>query len=184
MKHIQQLKKICTKCKKCPLHKHKTNCVFGEGNLNADIMLIGEAPGKKEDETGRPFQGKAGNILNNLLGIAGINREDIFITNAVKCRTPKNRAPYIEEIKCCQDYLRQQIEIIKPKIFLAMGLSAMEAITPNIRYKLSDIEGEILKTQYDIGMLVTYHPMNLIYRPNCTEKIINDFKRLKKIITG
>ena len=121
MDSLETLQKKVSKCKKCPLHKTRKNAVFGEGPKNARVMLIGEAPGAKEDSQGKPFVGTSGNELSKMLQEVGINREEVFITNTVKCRPPENRNPKEEEMECCSDFLAHQIEIINPDVICATG---------------------------------------------------------------
>ncbi|MGM0509893.1 MAG: uracil-DNA glycosylase, partial [Thermoplasmatota archaeon] len=115
-------------CTKCPLHENRTNAVPGEGDGDADIMLIGEGPGEKEDEQGRPFVGRAGKFLDELLDSAGLNRDEVFITNVVKCRPPDNRDPKKGEIKACNPYLKRQIQLIDPDVICTLGNHATETL--------------------------------------------------------
>ena len=132
---IEQLKEIenkCLKCEKCPLCKSRTNIVFSDGVPNQKLMLIGEAPGFYEDKQGKPFVGKAGQLLDRIFASVGFTRNEIYICNTIKCRPPDNRNPLPEEKDACWEYLKAQIDIIKPKIILLCGNVAVQSILPNI----------------------------------------------------
>ncbi len=113
-------------CQQCSLHESRSQTVFGVGNPNADWLVIGEAPGEEEDRQGEPFVGRAGKLLNSMLLAMGLPREQVFIANILKCRPPNNRDPHVEEVLACESYLRQQIDLIKPKIILAVGRIAAQ----------------------------------------------------------
>ncbi len=127
-KALEEIKREVLRCKKCFLSKTRKHSVFGKGNIRAEIMFIGEAPGFWEDEKGEPFCGRAGKILDKLLEIAGLKREEVFITNLVKCRPPENRKPTLKEILACAPFLEKQIEIIKPKIISPLGFLAIKFV--------------------------------------------------------
>jgi uracil-DNA glycosylase family 4 len=111
-------------CTRCRLHKGRTNLVFGVGNVNADLMFVGEGPGADEDAQGEPFVGRAGQLLNNMISAMGIKREDVYIANVVKCRPPSNRTPEKDECDTCSPFLMRQIDVIKPKVIVALGAVA------------------------------------------------------------
>ncbi|GIW48534.1 MAG: hypothetical protein KatS3mg079_010 [Caloramator sp.] len=115
MSYLDELKLYVNNCNRCRLSQRRKNVVFGEGNLNAKLMLIGEGPGEEEDNTGRPFVGKAGKLLDKMLEAINIKREEVYIANIVKCRPPNNRVPFEDEAKTCIIYLRKQVAIVKPK---------------------------------------------------------------------
>ncbi len=147
-------------CRRCRLAKERTTIVFGEGNADASLMFIGEAPGADEDKQGRPFVGKAGQLLTNLIVKMGIKREDVYIANTVKCRPPENRKPAPDEITACNPFLRKQIEIIKPKVIMTLGdlatrtlLGEVGSIT-RVRGKVFDLDG--------ITVVPTFHPSYLL----------------------
>ena len=119
--NLTSLDEIIKKCKKCNLHKTRQNTVFGEGDPDSNIMIIGEAPGREEDEAGRPFIGRAGKLLNEFLKSIDLNRDSVFIANTIKCRPPENRDPEAAEINACSNYLDQQINFIKPKVLVLLG---------------------------------------------------------------
>lgn len=174
-------------CKKCRLHKYRKNPVPGEGSLNAKIMFIGEAPGAKEDEQGRPFVGAAGKLLTTLLESIGLKRENVFITNVVKCRPPHNRDPLDDEISACLPYLVEQINIVKPRIIVTLGRISTKTIFQlgGLVFKsMSKDRGVIREAkigEVEVKILPTYHPAAALYNPKLRSKIESDFKALAKI---
>jgi len=176
-----------SRCRKCRLHKHRKNPVPGEGSLNTKIMFIGEAPGAKEDEEGRPFVGAAGKLLTTLLESIGLRRENVFITNVVKCRPPHNRDPLDDEINSCLPYLIEQINIVKPKIIVTLGRISTKTVFQlgNLPFKsMSKDRGVIRKAkigEVEVKILPTYHPAAALYNPKLRSKIESDFKALAKI---
>ncbi len=168
-------------CTACPLgFQDRKNIVFGYGNSNALIMFIGEGPGKDEDEQGKPFVGRSGKLLTKILEPVGIKREDVFITNVVKCRPPQNRKPLSVESKTCKNLLLfKQINIIKPKIICTLGASALEALIEQ-PIKISQIRGTIIHHK-TLTILPTYHPAYLLRNRKEIEKFISDMKKLKKL---
>jgi len=189
---MEDIKKEVLSCKKCSLYKTRKNPVIGEGSLEAKIMLVGEAPGYWEDTKGRPFVGKAGKILDELLESIGIKRKDVFICNVLKCRpvTPnlENRAPAPEEIKACTPYLEKQIEIIKPEIICTLGNYSTAFIFEKYGLKgkiegISKIHGKTfeVKTLFSsIKIIPLYHPAVATYNPSMKEVLKEDFKVLKE----
>ena len=184
---IEKLKKECIEfCKKSPLYKEGTFPVFGEGSLNADIMLVGEAPGYNESITGKPFCGAAGKILDELLESSGLKREDIFITNVVKLRPPNNRNPTQEEIKSFAPFLDKQIEIINPKIICCLGNFSTGYIMKkfNLSNKIqgiSKIHGQVFSVSTLFGtikIIPLYHPAVVTYDANMKDVLKEDFKKL------
>ncbi|MCI4456806.1 MAG: uracil-DNA glycosylase [Desulfurococcaceae archaeon] len=161
---IEEIKK----CRKCPLHQYRTNVVPGEGSVNADIMIIGEAPGANEDLSGRPFVGAAGTLLRKILREIGFDEEKIYITNVVKCRPPGNRKPNKNEIDACSPYLRRQIIYIKPKIIIALGNVAGEWIFREAGLQWDSISrnrGRIYETNLygmRISVIPSFHPSAVI----------------------
>lgn len=171
-------------CRLCDLHLKRTFAVPGEGNKKAELMIIGEAPGKFEDRAGRPFIGMSGKFLTGYLERVGIRREDVFITNSVKCRPPENRKPTMVEIEACRPYLIRQLKVIKPKLVLALGTSAANSL--NMTYKqLNDIRGKVLRTSLDgadFDVFVTFHPSFPMRFPSKRSAFIQDLKHVKEII--
>ncbi len=184
----EDLKKEVEKCRKCELWKTRINIVFGEGNPQTKIMFIGEAPGLNEAKTGRPFCGAAGKILDELLESAGIKREEIYITNILKCRPPENRNPQADEIEACTPYLEKQIEIIKPKVICTLGNYSTKYIFEKYGLKdqiqgISKIHGEIFKVKnlfQSINIIPLYHPAVVTYNINMKETLKEDFKILEQ----
>ena len=133
---LEELQAQCAACEKCELHKTRTNCVFGVGNARAKLMFVGEAPGEKEDLSGTPFVGAAGKLLDKYLEAVGIDREEVYIANILKCRPPKNRDPLPEEEDACIGYLREQVKLIRPKIIACLGrISAKRLIKDDFKIK-------------------------------------------------
>jgi len=192
MKDIEQkLKKIkeeVINCRKCSLYKTRTCPVIGEGNHQAKIIFIGEAPGVQEDRTGRPFCGAAGKILDELLESVNIKREDVYITNILKDRPSNNRDPQPEEIRACVPYLEKQIEAIGPEIICPLGRYSMKFLMEKFGLKdaiepISKIHGKVFETQtlfQKVKIISLYHPAVATYNPNMKEILKVDFKILEK----
>ncbi len=171
-------KQIC-ECQKCGLGKTRTKFVFGVGNPNADVLVIGEAPGADEDAKGEPFVGRAGQLLNKILEAVHFKREEVFIANILKCRPPENRRPNPEEVELCEPYLWKQIELIKPKFILLLGLTAAQTI---LRTKES--MGQLRTSTHlyrNTPVVVTYHPAALLRNPNWKRPTWEDVQRLRKM---
>ena len=168
-KALVELQNVCSQCRACILCKTRTCTVFSDGKPNAPIMLIGEAPGSEEDTTGKPFVGRAGQLLNTFLAEAGLSREnDIYICNTIKCHTPQNRVPTNEEKRACQVYLFGQISIIRPKIILLCGTTALQSFIDE-DLKITDIRGKWLNIFDDIEVMAISHPTYLL-RHHSTEQ--------------
>jgi uracil-DNA glycosylase family 4 len=166
-------------CEKCAWHFSRKHAVPGEGPVNAEVMLIGEGPGFYENEQGRPFVGAAGKFLDELLAGCGLKREQVFITNVVKCRPPSNRDPMPEELAACGDYLERQIEAINPKAIVTLGRFSMARFLPNVR--ISDVHGQ---ASWVKGRLIVpmYHPAAALHQPSLKSTLERDFKRLPEWI--
>jgi DNA polymerase len=173
---LEKLNRKIRNCKKCPLWKLRKNAVPGEGPMNAKIMIIGQAPGAEEDKIGRPFVGRAGQFLNELLKIAWIKREKIFITSPIKCFPPKNRKPKKKEIEACLPWLKKQIEIIDPKYFILLGEVAFSVFFP--REKLSNYRGKWIEKDGKF-YFPTYHPAAGFRFPKIKKILEKDFKKIK-----
>lgn len=170
------LKKRVATCTQCDLHKKRSQAVLGVGNLNADWLIIGEAPGEQEDIQGEPFVGRAGLLLNNMLKAMGLEREQVYIANVVKCRPPGNRDPHADEIASCHAYLQRQIDLIQPKILLVSGRVAAQSLLQT-DMPVGRLRGRI--HQYpgtDIPLVVTYHPAYLLRKPTEKAKAWQDLK--------
>ena len=176
--NIEDLKKEVSKCNKCKLCTTRINTVFGEGNINAKVMFIGEGPGADEDSQGRPFVGKAGKLMDNAFDIIRIKRENVYIANIVKCRPPHNRDPQIDEIKGCMNYLRNQVIIIKPKIIVLLGRIALQNILGE-EYKITASRG-IWQEKKNIFYMPTWHPAALLRDETKKIDFIKDLKKVQE----
>lgn len=174
----EKLYEECRGCTACELSKTRTNCVFGVGDRNADILFIGEAPGDNEDKTGTPFVGRAGQLLNKYFDEVGISRSSVYIANILKCRPPKNRDPLPSEEAACIGFLNRQISLIDPKIIVCLGrISATKLIRPD--YKITKEHGEWIERE---GRLITavYHPALLLRDPRKKDGMLADMKKIKE----
>lgn len=175
-----QLKSACENCKRCELCKTRTNCVFGTGNTEADIMFVGEAPGQQEDISGTPFVGRAGQLLDKYLYAIDIKREDVYIANILKCRPPQNRDPRPDEEEACIEYLREQVKLINPKVIVCLGrISAMKLIKPD--FKITQEHGMWFK-KGNYLMTAVYHPAALLRDPRKKEDMLRDMQKIKEKI--
>lgn len=166
-------------CNLCPLHRFRRNVVFGEGNATLGIMFVGEAPGEQEDKKGRPFVGPAGQILNEALKRIGINREDLYITNVVKCRTPFNRIPRFNEIAACFHYLADEIQTIRPRRIIALGRTAASVLLGR-PVGISNSRGCFYSNVVGVEVCVTYHPGAILRNPNRFVIFVEDLERYLK----
>lgn len=163
-------------CQKCVLHESRTQTVFGAGNKDADWLIIGEAPGDEEDRQGEPFVGPAGELLAEMLFAAGLQREDIYIANILKCRPPANRDPLPDEVACCQAYLQQQIALMQPQLIFAVGRIAAHNLLQK-KEKLGDLRGKVHHYgETNIPVIVTYHPAYLLRSPLEKRKVWYDLQ--------
>ncbi|MEB3806195.1 MAG: uracil-DNA glycosylase [Desulfurococcales archaeon] len=178
-----ELVKRIRECTKCPLHTTRRNPVPGEGPLEAEVMLIGEAPGRREDELGRPFVGMAGKLLDELLNEVGMPRRSVYITNVIKCRPPGNRDPRPEEIQACLPYLIRQIQLIRPRIIVALGRISAKTLHDLARLQWKGISKEHGKVKdaviagVKVKMLATYHPAAALYNPRLRDYIREDLRK-------
>lgn len=169
-------------CRRCDLHRSRTQAVPGDGAADADVVFVGEAPGYEEDRQGRPFVGPAGALLTRLLQGIGLERDEVFITNVVKCRPPSNRDPQPEEISACNDYLLAQIALITPKVICALGRFAAQTL---IDPKLS-ISREHGRPRRMSGILYMpiYHPAAALHQPRYIDALESDFQQLRNVVKG
>ena len=174
---LAELRSMISNCSKCPLAPTRHNFVFGEGNPNADILVIGEGPGADEDAQGKPFVGRSGQLLTKILAAIDLSRDDVFIANIVKCRPPNNRRPEPQEINCCEPYLKKQIELIKPVFILALGLTAVDTLLKK-SHKMGEIHGKFL-SYCGIELITTYHPAALLRNSNLKRETWEDVKYLR-----
>ncbi|MDQ5863378.1 MAG: uracil-DNA glycosylase [Thermoproteota archaeon] len=181
-KHEDSLEKIAGDVRGCPLCKlarTRKNAVPGEGQISAKIMFIGEAPGRSEDEKGKPFVGAAGRILDNVLKNAGIERSQVFITNIVKCRPPNNRVPEEDELIACRPYLDRQIALIKPKVICILGRTAYSSILGGS--SITANRGKIVERSGQ-KYFSTFHPAAVIYNKSLRSRLEDDLKKLAEEI--
>ncbi len=187
MNKLQELEKLHKKWEKecqCELKKTATRAVFGHGSADAEIVFIGEAPGKKEDETGVPFVGAAGKFLDEMLGAIKLKREDIYITNIVKYRPPNNRDPLPEEKSACREWLLDELKLIKPKLIIFLGRHAMSNFFP--AEKIGAVHGklliEVFKSMPTKYFYALYHPAAALYDGSMREVLMADFKKIPKLL--
>ncbi len=176
MQTLLEIRQNVEKCTDCGLHLSRVKSVPGEGPVNASIMFIGEGPGFHENQQGKPFVGQAGKLLDELLTMADFKREEVFITNVVKCRPPGNRDPQPEELEACSKFLDRQIELIDPKIIVTLGRFSMAKFFGAV--KISQIHGK----SKEIGerlVVAMYHPAAALHQPALKNTLIEDFSRLK-----
>lgn len=177
---LRLLQENASSCVTCRLHETRTTVVFGEGSATAEVMVVGEAPGSEEDRTGRPFVGAAGKLLDVLLMSAGFPREQVYICNVLKCRPPQNRNPLPDEVESCAGYLRGQLELIKPKVLVALGnfaaraLLATDVSVSRLRRQVHDYQG--------IPLIATYHPAFLLRSPQWTRSAWQDFQFVRQVL--
>jgi DNA polymerase len=176
---LELIAKQVSGCTKCKLHETRKKAVPGEGPANAKVMFVGEGPGFHENEQGRPFVGAAGKFLGDLLAGIGLKREDVFITNVVKCRPPQNRDPELDELKACNDYLDRQIDLINPKVIVTLGRFSMQKFFPDA--KISAIHGQA-RTFGNRLVVAMFHPAAALHQPQYRSLIENDFKKLPDFI--
>lgn len=179
MSDLERLAAEVVQCTKCLLHRGRTHAVPGEGPEDADVMFVGEAPGFHEDQQGRPFVGAAGQFLEELLESIGLTREDVFITNVVKCRPPGNRDPLPQEISACEAYLDRQIELIDPVVVVTLGRFSMARAFPKAR--ISRVHGETRKID-GIVYYPMYHPAAALHRPSLRPTVEADVRRIPEVV--
>lgn len=176
--NLEQLNSSAQKCQKCSLCTSRHNVVFGEGSVNADLMFIGEGPGYDEDQQGRPFVGKAGELMTKMISAMQFNREQVYISNIVKCRPPKNRNPLPEEANICLPYLQRQIELIQPKVIVVLGAVPL-------KYLLNKMGIMRLRGQWDsykgIKVMPTFHPAYLLRNPGAKREVWNDLQQVMQL---
>jgi len=176
---LNELEKLICKCTKCRLHEKRNKFVFGTGNPNADVLVIGEGPGAEEDKQGLPFVGRAGKLLTDMLKAIKFEREEVYIGNVVKCRPPENRTPMQDEMDTCMPYLKKQVELIKPKLILCLGLTAAKGLL-----KKRESLGELRKSIFEYEgakVIVTYHSAALLRNPHWKKDCWEDLKKFRKL---
>jgi len=176
---LEKVKQDVIKCTKCELSKTRTNSVPGKGDFKSDVIFVGEAPGKNEDKNGEPFIGVAGKKLSAALEGAGVSRDKVYITNIVKCRPPKNRVPKTNERETCQDYLKQEIAIIKPKLICILGNTAFNSLLGGS--EIMKFRGKIVQKNNQLYFL-TVHPAATIYNQKLIDVLNEDIVKLFELV--
>ena len=177
---LEEVRRELGDCKRCKLHRTRRTIVFGEGNERATLMLVGEGPGYDEDVQGRPFVGKAGQLLTKIIQSINLQREEVYIANIIKCRPPQNRNPEPDEIQSCHPFLMKQIGVIQPKIICALGTFSAQTLLQTdtkitaLRGKLFDLEG--------IKVIPTYHPAFLLRNPDKKREVWEDMKKIAELL--
>ncbi len=169
-------------CQRCGLGQSRRNLVFGVGSANARLVLVGEAPGAEEDACGEPFVGRAGQLLNKILVAIGLTREQVFIANVLKCRPPQNRDPNLAEVAQCEPFLIQQLQIIRPRLIVALGRIAGNTLLKSA-VSLRDLRGTV-HDYHGIPLLVTYHPAALLRNPHWKKPAWEDMKQVRSLYRG
>ena len=177
--NLEEIRKSVIDCTKCDLAKTRTNSVPGKGNFHSDVIFVGEAPGRNEDLQGEPFVGVAGKKLSLALEEAGVTRDEVYITNTVKCRPPKNRVPNKEEKQMCENYIQKEIEIINPKIICVLGNTAFGSILGGS--EITKYRGKIARKENQL-YFITVHPAATIYNQELIQTLKQDIKKLFEII--
>lgn len=176
---LEEFEKLICECTKCRLHQGRDKFVFGTGNPNADVLVIGEGPGAEEDKQGLPFVGRAGKLLTDMLKAIKFEREEVYIGNVVKCRPPGNRTPMQDEMDTCLPYLQKQVELIKPKLILCLGLTAAKGLLQK-----KESLGQLRKNVFEYEgakVIVTYHPAALLRNPNWKRDAWEDLKKFRRM---
>jgi DNA polymerase len=189
MDSLSEIAEKIKNCRRCELWKSNTNYVPGEGNENSKIVFIGEAPGREEDVQGKPFVGNAGKLLTEMISKKlKLSRDDVFITNVLKCRPPKNRDPLPEEVEKCKPYLIEQLKLLKPKVIVCLGRHSAKLIFELFGMEfngISSIRGKFfeIKTEWgDSKVVAVYHPAAVLYRPQLREVLERDFEKISSAI--
>jgi len=173
---LDELRAIAVVCEKCRLAKSRTQVVYGVGNPNADLMFIGEAPGRDEDLKGEPFVGRAGQLLTDIIKAMKLTRDDVYIANVIKCRPPENRNPEPDELDACRPYIQRQVEIIQPKVIVTLGRFALQSLTGKA-YGISSARGNWLEYN-GVKVMPTYHPAYLLRTPSAKKEVWADMKKV------
>jgi DNA polymerase len=179
-KKLDDLRELIGDCTRCRLNEGRTNLVFGVGNPNADLMFVGEGPGRDEDLKGEPFVGRAGQLLNRIIEAMGYKRKDVYIGNIVKCRPPQNRNPAPDEAATCIPFLVGQIEIIQPKVIVCLGSVAVQFLLQT-EQKISQLRGNIHEWN-GIPVMPTYHPAFLLRNPNMKKPVWEDMQKVMEML--
>lgn len=179
---LTNIHKELADCTRCRLGKTRTHLVFGTGNNNADLVFVGEAPGRDEDLQGEPFVGKAGQLLTRIIEAINLKREDVYICNVLKCRPPQNRNPLPEEIESCEPFLVRQIMTIKPKVICALGKFAAQTLLKS-EAPISTLRGRF-QNYHGVPLMPTYHPAFLLRNPGMKREVWEDVQMIQKVLEG
>jgi DNA polymerase len=177
---IEEIARVVRDCKRCPLYATATNPVPGDGPAHADVMIVGEAPGANEDATGKAFVGQAGQLLTKILSAVDLRREDVFICNVMKHRPPGNRNPTPDEVAACSPYLIRQIELIRPKVILALGTFAAQTLLAT-KLSIAKLRGQIHR-YHGVPLIVTYHPAALLRNPGWKRPTWEDVQLARRVL--
>ena len=180
MSGLDAVRKLLGDCRRCPLHRTRHTLVFGEGNPEADLVFVGEAPGADEDAQGRPFVGRAGQLLTKIIGAMGMKRDEVYICNILKCRPPGNRNPQPEEIAPCEPFLIRQLEAIRPRVICALGTFAAHTLLKS-EAPISVLRGRFHSYQ-GIPLMPTYHPAYLLRNPGAKKQVWEDVQIIMKTL--
>jgi uracil-DNA glycosylase family 4 len=179
---IEDLREIVNTCTLCKLSNTRKNIVFGEGDIKSDLFFVGEAPGAMEDDMGRPFVGKAGELLTKIIeNVLLRNRSSVYIANIIKCRPPNNRVPSADEADSCKSYILKQLDIVRPKVIVALGATSFKYLTNDHNTSISKARGEVI--EYGRSKLVaTFHPSYLLRNPSAKRDVYNDMLKVKSLL--
>lgn len=179
-RRLEKLSEKAGKCRECDLHRTRKSPVFGEGNPRAELLFVGEAPGEEEDRQGRPFVGRAGQLLTKIIEAMGLRRQDVYIANCLKCRPPENRNPLPTEIIACRPLLREQLEIIKPKVICCLGKFACHALLDTDE-PITRLRGRF-QEHHGIKVMPTFHPAYLLRNPDAKRIVWEDIKKIMEAL--
>jgi DNA polymerase len=179
---LEAIREDLGECTRCKLHEHRTKIVFGEGNPSARLVFVGEGPGADEDATGRPFVGRAGQLLDKIIAAIGLKREEVYITNIVKCRPPGNRTPERDEVATCEQFLFRQLALIRPRVIVALGSPAFQCIL-RTREPITRARGE-WRDWNGIKVLPTFHPAYLLRVPEKKREAWEDMKKVRDYLSS
>ncbi len=179
---VEEIRSDIGNCTRCPLHEGRTKIVHSTGNLNAELMIIGEAPGADEDAKGEPFVGRAGQLLNKIIEAIGMKREDVFIGNINRCRPPGNRAPVPNETAACKPFLLREIAVVKPKVIVVLGNTAMKNLL-DTKEGITKLRG-IFQDYYGVKVMPTFHPAYLLRDPSKKREVWEDMKKIRDYLNS
>jgi len=177
---LEQLRELIGDCHRCQLSRGRSNIVFGVGNPHADLVFVGEAPGRDEDLEGKPFVGKAGQLLTRIISAMGLTRDDVYICNVIKCRPPDNRDPLPAEIDMCEPFLKGQLSIIKPRVICALGSFASQTLLQS-EVRISRLRGQF-RDYGGVPLMPTYHPSFLLRNPHAKREVWEDIKMIMEYL--